>query len=229
MDWQSYYAKINSVDLQTLRPEEWQLVLAERILASSGSHSVLEAGSGYGMTSALLGAGIKERVLLDLEPVAMATAARLFAEKGESGAFVVGDLLSMGFKDGAFDLVFNAGVLEHFDFAMRCQALCEMYRAVRPGGRVIVAVPNHFSSPYRYSYHYRKKQGQWPYPDELPIYDLHEEIQAAGLQLTQERETVARETAYFFLRRHQRWLFKLAAGFYSFEGYLTVLTLTRAK
>jgi len=228
MDWQSYYAKTNSVDLQALRPEEWQLILAERILEFD-ANSVLEAGSGYGMTSVLLGAGVEKRVLLDLEPVALATAARLFAEKGESGEFVVGDLLSMGFKEGAFDLVFNAGVLEHFDFSMRCQALCEMYRVVRPGGRVLVAVPNHFSHPYRYSYHYRKKRGRWPYPDELPIYDLREEIQAAGLQLTQQRETVAKETAYFFLKRHQRWLFKLAARLYPFEGYLTVLTLTRAR
>lgn len=228
MDWQTYYTRNKSVDLQCLRPEGWQLVLAERI-AESAPDSVLEAGSGYGMTSVLLGAGVGKRVLLDLESAALTTAAQLFAEKNESGDFVVGDLLSMGFKEGAFDLVFNAGVLEHFNFSMRCQALCEMYRVVRPGGKLLVAVPNHFSHPYRYSYHYRKKKGKWPYPDEIPIYDLRREIQAEGLQVTQQRETVAKETAYFFLRRHQRWLFKLAAKLYSFEGYLTVLTLTKGK
>lgn len=98
---------------------------------------------------------------------------------------------------------------------------------MRPGGKVSVALPNHFSKPYRYSYLYRQKKKQWPYPNEFAIYDLNEEVKTVSLQVTQTRETICPETSYHFLRRHQRFLFKLAGLVGPFEGYLSILTFVK--
>ena len=92
-----------------------------------------------------------------------------------TAGFIQGDIFQLPLKKESIDVVFNAGVLEHFDFSQRCLALREMERVVRPGGSIIVAVPNHFSAPYRYAYKYLNKKKQWPYPEEYAVYDLEKD------------------------------------------------------
>lgn len=226
MDWAAFY-RLDAPEIQRLlQPEDWQVWLAGRIQATAAT-SILEAGSGYGLVSLLLASERVRPVLLDREPAPLLTAHRLFAVRARRGDFVNGDLFSLPFADGRFDLVFNAGVLEHFDFDQRVAALGEMARVTRLCGRMLVAVPNHFSRPYRYSYLHRKKRGQWPYPDEEAIFDLSEEIRAAGLNLRVCCETGCVDTAYFFLRRHQRWLFRLAALARPNEGYLRLFVMEK--
>ena len=189
--------------------------------------SCLEAGSGHGLTSLLIETEGCRRFLLDLEPSALHLAKKIFAHQQQEAFFAVGDLFSMPFEDRMFDVVFNSGVLEHFDYNERVAAVKEMVRTVRPGGAVVIGLPNHFSYPYRYSYAYRKKRNEWPYPDEHRLYDLSGEVESAGVQVRQQRETVSRKTALHFLRRHQRMLFRISGVFKPYEGYLTILTLIR--
>jgi 2-polyprenyl-3-methyl-5-hydroxy-6-metoxy-1,4-benzoquinol methylase len=227
IDWQTFYEDGVVRDVSGLiRFDPWQQQLAEKIM-TLGPQEVLEAGCGYGQTGYQIAEQVCPVTLLDFQVVPLRTARLLFEYGNRSGRFVQGDLFQLPFGDENFDLVFNAGVLEHFEFADRCRALAEMVRCVRPGGKVIVALPNHFSRPYRYSYLYRQKKKQWPYPDEYVIYDLNEEVKTVGLQVTQTRETICPETAYHFLRRHQRFLFKLVSLVGRFEGYLSVLTFVK--
>jgi len=228
VDWQGFYHESAIPEVSALlRFDPWQEQLADRIVQCEPK-SVLEAGCGYGQTGYLI-AGRPQRQItqLDFQFAPLQTARRFFRQGHRPGRFVQGDLLQLPFAGKSFDLVFNAGVLEHFSFADRCQALAEMVRCVRPGGKVIVALPNHFSIPYRYSYLYRQKKRQWPYPDEYALYDLHEEVKSGQLQVIQRRETICPETAYHFLRRHQRLFFKLLGLIRHFEGYLSVLTFIK--
>jgi ubiquinone/menaquinone biosynthesis C-methylase UbiE len=57
--------------------------------------------------------------------------------------FILGDILHLPFRDNVFDMVFNAGVVEHFrnHFA----PLREMVRVTGTGKSVVVFVPNMFS------------------------------------------------------------------------------------
>ena len=228
VDWRSFYGESAApVNSELLQFDPWQEQLAKKI-SQDESRSVLEAGCGYGQTGYLIAGQQEKRVtLLDFEIVPLQTACTLFEQGKRSGSFVLGDLLGLPFTEGNFDLVFNAGVLEHFNFSARCRALDEMLRCVKPGGKVVVALPNHFSLPYRYSYLYRQKKHQWPYPDEHAIYDLQEEVKIIRFQGSQTRETLSPETAYHFLRRHQRICFKLFSLVCHFEGYLSVLTFTK--
>ena len=228
VDWHNFYKESDRPGVADLsRFDPWQERLADRII-QSGPQSVLEAGCGYGQTGYLIAEHLGRSVTqLDFQGAPLRTARRFFDQGHGWGQFVQGDLLHLPFANGYFDLVFNAGVLEHFHFSDRCQALAEMIRCVRTGGKVIVALPNHYSTPYRYSYLYRQKKRRWPYPDEHAIYDLQEEAQTLCFPVSRARETLCPETAYHFLRRHQRIFFKLLNLVCHFEGYLSVLTFVK--
>lgn len=225
VDWKTFYKKHPPADLPALlrRPSEWQLHLAGQVRDAVGGGSLLEAGCGLGLTTFLVG-GPARRFLMDREQAAVGMARALFATGGQEAFYACGDLLRMPFPDDVFDVVYNAGVLEHFDLPDRKTALLEMLRVTRTGGRVIAAIPNHYSTPYRYAYLLKRRRGTWPYPDENKIYDFTEELAGVRTARCLGRQTVARKTAFSFLRRHQRMIFRLLDGFLRFEGYLTVLT-----
>ena len=227
-DWNTFYRQYDDQDnVDSIQPDEWQTDLANNLMGHNPG-SCLEAGSGHGMTSLLLDENV-DKTLLDLELAPLLTAQRLFSHKRVQAVCAVGDALNMPFADHRFDLVFNSGVLEHFNFSMRQQALQEMLRVTVPGGIVVAAIPNHYSVPYRYSYTYLKKRGKWPYPDEHKLYDFSTELQSVSSAGQQTRTTISPDTAYNFLRRHQRIIFKLKKKFQPFEGYLTVITIKKLQ
>ncbi len=60
-----------------------------------------------------------------------------------------GDIFHIPFKDNTFDLVYNSGVIEHFPNPSNLAAVKEMARITKPGGTVIVIVPNAYCIWYR--------------------------------------------------------------------------------
>ncbi len=229
MDWSTIYEHADAPDFNRLvrRPDEWQVALALKIRDLVGTGSVLEAGCGYGLTSLLVGPGA-ERTLLDLEPRAIQVASGLFSASGQGARFEVGNLFGMPFADKTFDVVFNAGVLEHFDLAGRKAALVEMARVTKRGGHICVAVPNHYSAPYREAYEYRQARNEWPFPNEDKIYDLAAELAAATDCAQVARETVAPRSSLFYLPWHRKVWYKLRSPLKGFEGYLTIITIAKA-
>jgi len=66
-------------------------------------------------------------------------------------SFVRGNLFQMPFPDNYFDVVFNEGVIEHFSlegYPTYKDALHEMVRITKKGGKVLVAVPNWYCFPH---------------------------------------------------------------------------------
>jgi SAM-dependent methyltransferase len=55
---------------------------------------------------------------------------------------VQGSGFRLPFRDGSFDIVMSMGVIEHFSADRTHEMLLEHARVCRPGGRVIVSVPN---------------------------------------------------------------------------------------
>jgi SAM-dependent methyltransferase len=55
----------------------------------------------------------------------------------------------MPFKDNTFDLVYNSGVIEHFQEPDNVEAIREMGRVTKANGKVIVIVPNSLCLWYR--------------------------------------------------------------------------------
>jgi SAM-dependent methyltransferase len=52
----------------------------------------------------------------------------------------VGDVRDLPFRDASFDAIYSMGTIEHFDETV--QAIEEIARVLKPGGRAIVGVPN---------------------------------------------------------------------------------------
>jgi SAM-dependent methyltransferase len=50
------------------------------------------------------------------------------------------DVRNLPFRDGCFDALYSMGTVEHFDETE--QALKEIFRVLRPGGRAVIGVPN---------------------------------------------------------------------------------------
>lgn len=74
----------------------------------------------------------------DIAPATVREARRVLA--GHRPRFAVGDVRRLPHPDGAFDLVYSMGTVEHFEETE--QALGEIFRVLRPGGRAVVGVPN---------------------------------------------------------------------------------------
>ncbi len=107
---------------------------------------ILEAGSGSGKASILLGADY-DRTFLDISIEAL-NYAQFLAEKfhAQNIKYVEGNIFNMPFKDKSFNLVWNIGVVEHYDSESVKKMLTEMVRVVATKGCLAIAVPN-FRSP----------------------------------------------------------------------------------
>jgi SAM-dependent methyltransferase len=77
---------------------------------------------------------------VDISEPTVRQARRAFGRGSEALGGAVGDVRALPFADGAFDAVYSMGTIEHFDETE--QAVGEIARVLRPGGRAIVGVPN---------------------------------------------------------------------------------------
>jgi SAM-dependent methyltransferase len=105
------------------------------LLAPQAGHRVLEVGCGAGHLLARLPAG--RAVGLDL---AESLLARTVRRLGPHAVLAQGDAGALPFATGAFDRVYCSEVLEHI--VDPAAAVREIGRVVRPGGVVVLSVPN---------------------------------------------------------------------------------------
>jgi SAM-dependent methyltransferase len=111
------------------------------LLNGQAGHRILDVASGFGQDALVL-AGRGARVV-GAEPSERMTAwARLQSGKatGPLPSWVRGWSDSLPFASGSFDAVFCKGALDHFDSPS--EAIAEMARVTRRGGRVVLAIAN---------------------------------------------------------------------------------------
>jgi glycosyltransferase involved in cell wall biosynthesis/ubiquinone/menaquinone biosynthesis C-methylase UbiE len=99
---------------------------------------VLEIGAGIGTDLAQFAKGGALVTDLDLSSGHLALAKENFTLRGLSGEFVLHDAEELPFETGTFDLVYSNGVLHHTPNTSA--AVAEIFRVLKPGGRVIVMV-----------------------------------------------------------------------------------------
>ncbi|MFA6408367.1 MAG: class I SAM-dependent methyltransferase [Candidatus Paceibacterota bacterium] len=133
--WELYYTEIKKFVLQQI--------------ADYQDPRILEAGSGSGKASILLG-GEYKRTLVDISEGALEYAKYLAKRFGaENVSFLKWNIFNMPFADESFDFVWNIGVAEHYDDRGIIDIFTEMIRITERGGTVFVGIPNFKSLPIR--------------------------------------------------------------------------------
>jgi 2-polyprenyl-3-methyl-5-hydroxy-6-metoxy-1,4-benzoquinol methylase len=104
---------------------------------------IIEVGSGSGLLSVALAKLGATRTLLDISALSLKNAVSNFVEAGLlQPTYYNEDALSSSVPSEMFDVVWNAGVLEHFFDDGKEKLSLEMLRMAKPGGMVIVMAPN---------------------------------------------------------------------------------------
>ncbi|MCM3496404.1 class I SAM-dependent methyltransferase [Paenibacillus lactis] len=147
---------------------------------------ILEAGSGTGKISLRLASEGAEVTLADYSEQAIYQSRNAFLKDHIPGTFVVSDIRNLQLPDQHFHLVWNAGVLEHFQMEDRIRMLKEMKRVTAPGGTILVLTPYAECLPYRAGKEAAEQLGTWMYGDEFPVSSLKEEFAASGIAMIQE-------------------------------------------
>ena len=129
---------------------ETEILLAQTAIPQDAT--VLELGCGNGFQSLLLASRCRHVVATDLfapnphtHSVGLDKAESLLKHCGVDNVTLLSCAAeAMPFPDEQFDVVFSSSVMEHV--APRRQALAEIYRVLKPGGQMIMAVPTHVAS-----------------------------------------------------------------------------------
>jgi len=176
--WDQYYASLPSMDedenISRFREEFLDMVAG--LLPEGGR--ILEAGCGTGEQSlALAKNALYEVALLDFSSEAIERARENFIKENIPAEFILEDASQLGNPE--YDLVFNAGVLEHYLFDQQVSLLRGM--ASRSKKYVLVLVPN-FQNYWYWLWRIQKSgQGLWPFGKEIPSMGLANAFKAAGL------------------------------------------------
>ncbi len=124
-----------------------QLELLQPIL--SQSQLILDAGCGPGTYGLILAQQGNKVVGIDISPKTVGVAKNRADEASVSFLPIAGDLERLPFKDSSFDMCFCGYTLHHFpDIGI---TVTELARALKPGGRIVVAEPNGSSPAVRLS------------------------------------------------------------------------------
>jgi SAM-dependent methyltransferase len=122
-----------------------------------------------------------------------------------------GSLLVLPYADRSFDRALCLDVLEHLAFEQQPLALAELFRVLRPGGELLVSVPNlaHLQSRIHFLIQGRliRTASELKHPGDRPVEEYVRLAQAAGFSLVSRHgifPTIPVLTR--FIRRHPRRL-----------------------
>lgn len=133
------YDRIASSFAETRERSHDLQLLVERV--KSGER-VLDVGCGNGRLLGALPVGVHYSGC-DTSKTMIAVAENRLVIPLPNTQFVFGDVLALPFPDASFDHVFALAVLHHIPSdALRQQAVSELTRVVRSGGRVVITVWN---------------------------------------------------------------------------------------
>jgi SAM-dependent methyltransferase len=140
--------------------------------------TVLEAGCGTGQTLPLF-CSRHTTIGLDRSPKALSIA------HPNCDTLIQGDIFHIPLKDGACDLVYNSGVIEHFMEPNNKKAVSEMVRVTKKGGFLVIIVPNSFCPWYRVgkSVAVIMKNLEFGYEEDYSLFRLRKTLESSGVSI----------------------------------------------
>jgi ubiquinone/menaquinone biosynthesis C-methylase UbiE len=161
-----------------------------------GRSAALDFGCGVGRLTAALGEYFDSVTGVDISPSMLDRARTLLA--GQPSCKVVHNACPdlRLFPDASFDLVYSSLVLQHMPRALACAYLAEFLRVTRPGGAVVILVPDahkptprgavYALAPRRFTGLIQQKIFRYPAPMQmttLPARRVRREVERCGARL----------------------------------------------
>jgi len=221
-----YNIKMLQELLQKIRENKASAWTNEMLALTHEGETVLEIGSGSGETSLVLALNNRVATALDFSKECLDLTDLASKELNVDLKLVLADAMEeLPFKDNEFDVIFHAGLLEHFEKDERIRLLKNWGRCCK---RMISFIPNAASLAYRVGKANMERKGTWSWGKELPQYSLIPEFYAAGFHVTDEY-TIDEKTALNFLPRFhylkialKKWQKENACKDNCGQGYLLV-------
>jgi len=204
--------------------KEYHLDLKKIIEELPDVRTTIEIGSGTGITSLLLSNEIAS-TLLDFDGGILKKAELLFTNCNKKAAFVECDMFDLSTIKDKYDVVFNSGVIEHYNAKERARLLKEYAKIMEKGGAMIIAVPNHYCIPYKLGYVALRCLGQWKFPKEYAIKNLSQELEEAGLMLEKRIITSNTLIENSIGNRLLKRIYLCFKRIFKIQGYLRVFVI----
>src|SRR3989338_17189 len=128
---------------------------------------IIEIGCGGGVMSSRLAKQGYQVSVLDISRNALDVTRKNFGKIGAEGKFIRADLFDMKLKKERYDIVWNQGVIEHFDDING--AIKSMDGLVKKQGYLVIFVPA-YNSPLHFFYRilsFLRLKSLWPVDDQI--------------------------------------------------------------
>lgn len=155
-------------------------------LGTFSGKKIAEIGSGSGRISARLASEGAEVTAFDISSEALKISKQMFTRMALKGTHIKGSMFEIGIRPERYDVVWNAGVLEHFSKTEQACALKEMARICKADGCVITLHPYAESVLYRMGKKALERLGKWEYGKLEPIKSMKDLAMDSGLHLVKE-------------------------------------------
>lgn len=154
-------------------------------LGNPKDKKILEIGSGSGLGSGYLASKGGLIHLVDISKLSLEFSRKYFAAKKLSVRLYRLNAFAMKFKAESFDCVWNSGVIEHFYDKEKILLLKKMWNLVRPGGKLLVTVPNSNDFPFMIAKKILELRKKWPFgfEDDLTIARMENIAKHAGIKI----------------------------------------------
>lgn len=221
-----YNEKIYNQILADINKGKKSFQTIEMLKLSNAQEKILEIGSGSGATSINLALENRKTTALDFSKECLNLTKKIAENLKCSVDLVYADATKeLPFSDDDFDIVFQAGLLEHFEKEKRIELL-KLWSRV--GKKTISIIPNAASIAYRVGKAIMEKDGSWGYGKELPQYSMKQEYQLAGLKVIEEYTIGEQHALEFLPKKHylrkalQKWINENICNDNCGQGYLLV-------
>lgn len=151
---------------------------------------ILEAGSGSGRISLRLAKENAVVSLLDNSAHAINFSKDLFEKAGERLNIACASIHAMPYNNETFDVVWNAGVIEHFVGKEQKEVLREMARVCKKGGLIITINPYAKSILHSFGKFIIEKMKRYPFGDEVPVTTLKGISDTLGCELKKDEYSI---------------------------------------